>query len=160
MKYYSTQRPVGPGTFPQPEGNKVLEIVNFDGKIYCKEADRDCWGYIEYEKPLSEKEAASYELVREQLLDFSQRYMATSGTSILRTFATAAELNEWWEAQNTERRYFCRLYDHKTGIDILGSHYMWLKAEERFHDDPDDPQQSLFDDNGVGAAAPENGKGE
>ena len=72
-----------------------MEIVNFDGKIYCKEPDRDCWGYIEYAKPLNEKEAASYELVRELALDFSQRYMATSGTSILRTFATAAELNEW-----------------------------------------------------------------
>ena len=30
MKYYSTQCPVAPGTFPKPEGNKVLEIVNFD----------------------------------------------------------------------------------------------------------------------------------
>lgn len=26
MRYYSTQRPVGPGTFPQQEWNKVLEI--------------------------------------------------------------------------------------------------------------------------------------
>ena len=89
MRYYSTQRPVGPGTFPQPKENKVLEIVNFDERTYCKESGRDCWGYIDYEKPLSEKEAVSYELVREQLLDFSQRYMATSGTSILRTFDSA-----------------------------------------------------------------------
>ncbi len=53
MKYYSTQRPVAPGTFPKPNGNKVLEIVNFDERRYCGEASRDCWGYIEYEKPLS-----------------------------------------------------------------------------------------------------------
>jgi hypothetical protein len=145
MRYYSTQRPVGPGTFPQPKENKVLEIVNFDERTYCKESGRDCCGYIDYEKPLSEKEAVSYELVREQLLDFSQRYMATSGTSFLRTFATAAELNEWWEAQNTDGQYFCRLYDCEKGIDILGSRYMFLTPEERFHDDP---QQSLFDGGG------------
>ena len=136
MKYYSTQRPIAPGTFPKPEGNNVLEIVNFEERTYCKESDRDCWGYIEYEKPLSEKEAASHELIREKLLDFSQRYMAASGTSILRTFATAAELNEWWEARDTEGRYFCRLYDCKKGINILGSEYMRLRQEERFHDDP------------------------
>ena len=69
------------------------------------------------------------------MLDFSQRYMATSGTSILRTFATAAEMTEWWEARDTEGRYFCRLYDCKKGIDILGSDYMGLAPEERFHDD-------------------------
>ena len=89
MKYYSTQRPVAPGTFPKPDGNKVLEIVNFDKRQYCEEASRDCWGYIEYEHPLTEKQAADYELVREQLLDFRQRYMACAGTSFLRTFATA-----------------------------------------------------------------------
>lgn len=136
MKYYSTQRPIAPGTFPKPEGNKILEIVNFDGKIYCKEPGREAWGYVEYEKPLSEKEAASHELIREQQLDFSQRYMAARGTGILRTFATAAEMNEWWEAQNTEGRYFCRLYDCEKGINILGSEYTWLRQEERFHDEP------------------------
>ena len=81
MKYYSAQRPVGPGTFPKPKGNKVLEIVNFDKRKYCEEASRDCWGYIEYEYPLTEKQAVDYELVREQLLDFTQRYMADAGTS-------------------------------------------------------------------------------
>ena len=30
MRYYSTQRLIAPGTFPEPEGNKVLEIVNFE----------------------------------------------------------------------------------------------------------------------------------
>ncbi len=30
MKYYSTQRPVAQGTFPKPDGNRVIEIVNFD----------------------------------------------------------------------------------------------------------------------------------
>lgn len=62
MRYYSTQRPVGPGTFPQPEGNKVLEIVNFDGKTYFEEISREAWGYIDYERPLTPGEAEKWEL--------------------------------------------------------------------------------------------------
>ena len=146
MKYYSTQRPVAPGTFPKPEGNKVLEIVNFDKRKYCEEASRDCWGYIEYEYPLTEKQAVDYELVREQLLDFKQRYMACAGTSFLRTFATAAELNEWFDAQIVEEQHFCRLYDRVRMVHILGCRYMWLKPEERWTDDPQDsfPSASLL----------------
>ncbi len=135
MKYYSTQHPIVQGTFPEPSGNRVLQIVNFGEKTYCTESDRDCWGYIEYEKPLTEMVAVIYGLVREQLLDFSQRYMATSGTSFLRTFSTAKELNEWFDAQNTDDRYFCRLYDCEKHIDILGSRYMFLPPEERWYDD-------------------------
>ena len=48
MRYYSTQRPVAPGTFPKPKDNKILEIHNFDKRIPCKEPGRDCWGYIDY----------------------------------------------------------------------------------------------------------------
>ena len=29
MRYYSTQRPLGPGTYPKPQGNAVKEAVNF-----------------------------------------------------------------------------------------------------------------------------------
>lgn len=35
MRYYSTQRPVGPGTFPKLPENKVLEVHNFDAKTFC-----------------------------------------------------------------------------------------------------------------------------
>lgn len=62
MKYYSTQRPVTPGSFPRPEGNKVLSVNNFDGKTYCEELGREAWGYVEYERPLSEEEAREWEL--------------------------------------------------------------------------------------------------
>ena len=40
MRYYSTHRPVAPATFPKPDGNKVIEIVNFDKRQYCREAGR------------------------------------------------------------------------------------------------------------------------
>mgnify|MGYP007119973233 CR=1 FL=1 len=27
-KYYSTQRPIGPGTYPKPQDNNIIEIKN------------------------------------------------------------------------------------------------------------------------------------
>ena len=30
MRYYSTQRPIMPGSYPKPAGNPVVEIRNFD----------------------------------------------------------------------------------------------------------------------------------
>lgn len=41
MRYYSTQRPVGPGTFPKLPENKVLEVHNFDAKTFCEEIVAD-----------------------------------------------------------------------------------------------------------------------
>jgi len=63
MKYYSIHRPVGPGTFPKPQDNKVVDIHNYDCMTYCAEIGRKAWGYIEYQQPLTPKQAASCELV-------------------------------------------------------------------------------------------------
>lgn len=60
MRYYSTQRPAGPGTYPQQGGTET--ITNFDGKIYCEEIGREAWGYIEYREPITPEQAAAYEL--------------------------------------------------------------------------------------------------
>jgi len=68
MKYYITQRPVTPGSYPKLEGNKVLEAVSFDDKTYCEELGRDAWGRIEYEQPLTAEQAASYELTPEGVI--------------------------------------------------------------------------------------------
>lgn len=65
MKYYSTQRPITPGSFPKPEGNAVVEIVNYDSPTECKEISRTAWGYIEYERPLSGNDAKRWELTPE-----------------------------------------------------------------------------------------------
>lgn len=59
-KYYSTMRPILPGGYPQTA--KVLEIHNFDTAIFCEEIKQDAWGYILYEKPISDKDAENYEL--------------------------------------------------------------------------------------------------
>lgn len=65
-RYYSTQRPVAPGTFPK-EG--VQEIQNYDSRTYVEEIGREAWGHIDYSRELSEKEAADYELVKAQTVE-------------------------------------------------------------------------------------------
>lgn len=62
MRYYSTQRPIMPGTFPKSQGNKVVEIYNYDNKTYCEELGQEAWGYIDYEHPLALEQASDYEL--------------------------------------------------------------------------------------------------
>ena len=63
-RYYSTQRPVGPGTYPKPRGISVIRIVNFDRREKCAEIGwRPAWGYIDYEKPIPRPMADAFELV-------------------------------------------------------------------------------------------------
>ena len=61
-RYYSTQRPVDIGTFPKPPDNKPVEIHNYDSRIPVEDGSMLAWGYLEYAKPLTEKEAGDYEL--------------------------------------------------------------------------------------------------
>jgi len=62
--YYSTQRPLMPGTFPKKQA--AQDIVNFDEKKYCEEIGREAWGYVTYNEPLSAQEQENYELVSEK----------------------------------------------------------------------------------------------
>lgn len=57
-RYYSTQRPVTPGTFP----GKPTTIHNFDSRESVCGGQMQAWGYVEYEKPLTEKQMKDYEL--------------------------------------------------------------------------------------------------
>lgn len=61
-KYYSTQRPIGPGTYPKPQDNKVVEINNFDKKEKIEKENISAYGYIKYEKPLMPAAEKAYEL--------------------------------------------------------------------------------------------------
>lgn len=61
-RYYSTQRPVAPGTFPKPAGNRVIGIHNYDARSHVAAIGRDAWGYIEYAAPLDPRMAEEYEL--------------------------------------------------------------------------------------------------
>lgn len=60
-RYYSIMRPISIGTFPK--NKSVRDIVNFDRRQFVSEINREAWGYIEYAAPLTEKQAADYELV-------------------------------------------------------------------------------------------------
>ena len=60
-RYWSTQRPVGPGTFPKTDG-KPVTIENFDARMVVEGGRTQAWGYLEYEKPLDEKQVQDYEL--------------------------------------------------------------------------------------------------
>ena len=61
-RYYSTQRPVDIGTFPKPAGNAPVEIHNYDKRQPVEDGAMQAWGWLEYAKPLAEKEASDYEL--------------------------------------------------------------------------------------------------
>lgn len=61
-KYYSTQRPVDIGTFPKPPDNAPDEIVNYDQRVPVEGGAFLAWGHLTYTKPLTEKQAADYEL--------------------------------------------------------------------------------------------------
>ena len=61
-RYYSTQRPVDIGTFPKPAGNAPVEIHNYDNRQLVEGGTMQAWGWLEYAKPLTEKEAGDYEL--------------------------------------------------------------------------------------------------
>ena len=63
MRYYSTQRPIMPGSYPKPVGNPVVETCNFDTRVVCGEIGCEAWGYIEYEQALSPGQAKAYELL-------------------------------------------------------------------------------------------------
>lgn len=57
-RYYLTQRPPSPGTFP----GKPANLTAFNTRQYVSEIERQAWGWVEYEGPLTEKQAADYEL--------------------------------------------------------------------------------------------------
>ena len=63
MKDYSVQRPITPGSYPKSPFMKILNIVNFGFRTYCKEIGREAWGYIEYKMPLHPEDVAEYELM-------------------------------------------------------------------------------------------------
>lgn len=61
--YYSSLRPIGPGTFPKPEGNRIIKIQNYDTRTQTPLKYVLAWGCIVYENPLEPSLAAQYELI-------------------------------------------------------------------------------------------------
>ena len=77
MRYYSIERPIAPGTFPETESNKALEIRNFEQKTYCGEIGREAWGHIDYEKPLTRYDSDYYGLVPARTGTLHLKYLGT-----------------------------------------------------------------------------------
>lgn len=73
-RYYSTQRPIMPGSYPKNKYVKVLKIHNFDRKEFAQEIGQEAWGYIEYDKPLGYFAVVDYELVAVKTKTLHLRY--------------------------------------------------------------------------------------
>lgn len=77
MRYFSTQRPLTPGTFPKPSDNRVIAVENFDtcdGRMFCPAVSRLAYGYVDYEKPLTAEQSADYELVPQKFPQYVKTY--------------------------------------------------------------------------------------
>lgn len=66
-RYYSTQRPLTPGSCPRAG---VQEVVNYNEKKFCEEIGMDAWGFVEYTRELTKQEADDYELTPAGLKKF------------------------------------------------------------------------------------------
>ena len=60
-KYYSTQRPIGIGTFPKSD-NEPIGIENFDSRKPVEGGAFQAWGVLTYKTPLTQKQMDDYEL--------------------------------------------------------------------------------------------------
>lgn len=61
-KYYSTQRPVGIGTFPRPKDNLPVGVLNYRERRSVEGGSFRAWGELLYHDPLTEKQISDYEL--------------------------------------------------------------------------------------------------
>lgn len=61
FRYYSTQRPIMPGSFPYG-ANKPLEFQNFDKRQPVENGEFAAWGYLVYPSPLTKQQMEDYEL--------------------------------------------------------------------------------------------------
>ena len=59
-KYFSVLRPVSIGTFPK---DGFADFKNYDKRRYVPEIDHNAWGYLLYNRELSEKEIRSYDFM-------------------------------------------------------------------------------------------------
>jgi len=60
-RYYSTQRPIDLGTYPEA-GGALIGFQNFDTREEVEEGNFKAWGWLDYSRPLTEKEISDYEL--------------------------------------------------------------------------------------------------
>lgn len=59
-RYYCRTRPPMIGGLPT--GGNIVDVRAFDERQYVSEIDCMVWGWVDYDRPLSPKEVADYEL--------------------------------------------------------------------------------------------------
>ena len=69
-RYYSTQRPILPGGFPNR--GKVEQIKNFDTKIFCEEIGEEARGFVDYIEPLKKERTGALPLRYMTMAELSQ----------------------------------------------------------------------------------------
>lgn len=71
MKYYLIARPPSSGYYPKYKGNKVLSAISYDRQtdVFIRSAKGlkkiKAYGYVEYEKKISQLDADAYEMIRQ-----------------------------------------------------------------------------------------------
>lgn len=127
MRYYSTQRPVMPGSYPN---GRVKEIHNFDSRTFCEEIGREAWGYIEYSRELSPEELEHWELTPAGLQWWGVTVTSKKRGGGLKAIvendtvrASQQPQDERWDtnAREFKRRYFKSLTEAERVRDVLNS---------------------------------------
>lgn len=62
MIAYSTNRPIGLGTWPSKHKDKVVRMVHFDSPTFVPEIRRTSFGYIEFSEDIPKEDLDAYEL--------------------------------------------------------------------------------------------------
>lgn len=94
-KYYLTQRPPMPFTFPRPDGNDVVSIEDYDGRKPVSNLNKPAWGAVMYRKPLSNKYIYEYELA-----EASPFYMNKVTGEVLSCQAMLAQYAEDYDGED------------------------------------------------------------
>ncbi len=88
-KYYSTQRPVDIGTFPETRENPLIRLNNYDKRIPVEGDAFRAWGELFYAQPLTERQISDYEL-----------RPARQNLDVRRTMDAQAQIVGKWEDAN------------------------------------------------------------
>lgn len=122
MRYYSTQRPIVPGSVP---GDGLTEIHNFDDKTFCPAIEREAWGWAEYDHALTAADVERYELVQDGMRIWWSVIKTIQGDKVTAKLGPVTE-----SAEQPEKRSLIRT-NKKTFMYWLDSR----EAAERLADD-------------------------
>lgn len=62
MRAYSTNRPIGLGTWPSQHADKVVRVVRFDHLTWVEEIHHNSFGYVEFGEDVPKADLDEYEL--------------------------------------------------------------------------------------------------